>query len=131
MCFHIFNISTSLYILTMSGLPFSPLPIYVCVSLYAKLSISIAICIFGELKDSLIQFLSCTVYLLILCYLQGKGDGLQIERSGLHDNWDDAEGYYSKSVINLSFLFLPSDLRRSIIMPILFKLDCWLISAFA
>ncbi|KAK6931485.1 Protein kinase domain [Dillenia turbinata] len=24
-----------------------------------------------------------------------KGDGLQIERSGLHDNWDDAEGYYS------------------------------------
>ncbi|XP_010263441.1 PREDICTED: serine/threonine-protein kinase prpf4B-like isoform X2 [Nelumbo nucifera] len=26
---------------------------------------------------------------------QGKGDGLQIERSGLHDNWDDAEGYYS------------------------------------
>nr|GMD13757.1 serine/threonine-protein kinase prpf4B [Ipomoea batatas] len=25
----------------------------------------------------------------------GKGDGLIIERSGLHDNWDDAEGYYS------------------------------------
>ncbi|KAJ4974487.1 hypothetical protein NE237_007661 [Protea cynaroides] len=25
----------------------------------------------------------------------GKGDGLHIERSGLHDNWDDAEGYYS------------------------------------
>ncbi|KAK6921760.1 Protein kinase domain [Dillenia turbinata] len=25
----------------------------------------------------------------------GKGDGLLIERSGLHDNWDDAEGYYS------------------------------------
>ncbi|KAI7997895.1 hypothetical protein LOK49_LG10G00689 [Camellia lanceoleosa] len=25
----------------------------------------------------------------------GKGDGLTIERSGLHDNWDDAEGYYS------------------------------------
>ncbi|KAE9595747.1 putative protein kinase CMGC-DYRK-PRP4 family [Lupinus albus] len=25
----------------------------------------------------------------------GKGDGLQIERGGLHDNWDDAEGYYS------------------------------------
>ncbi|XP_058184582.1 uncharacterized protein LOC131302031 isoform X1 [Rhododendron vialii] len=25
----------------------------------------------------------------------GKGDGLVIERSGLHDNWDDAEGYYS------------------------------------
>ncbi|KAA8532722.1 hypothetical protein F0562_032755 [Nyssa sinensis] len=25
----------------------------------------------------------------------GKGDGLAIERSGLHDNWDDAEGYYS------------------------------------
>ncbi|KAI8032705.1 hypothetical protein LOK49_LG01G00200 [Camellia lanceoleosa] len=24
----------------------------------------------------------------------GKGDGLTIERSGLHDNWDDAEGYY-------------------------------------
>ncbi|XP_059649397.1 uncharacterized protein LOC132295237 [Cornus florida] len=26
---------------------------------------------------------------------QGKGDGIAIERSGLHDNWDDAEGYYS------------------------------------
>ncbi|GFS44349.1 protein kinase superfamily protein [Actinidia rufa] len=26
---------------------------------------------------------------------KGKGDGLVIERSGLHDNWDDAEGYYS------------------------------------
>ncbi|XP_021911478.1 serine/threonine-protein kinase prp4-like, partial [Carica papaya] len=25
----------------------------------------------------------------------GKGDGLPIVRSGLHDNWDDAEGYYS------------------------------------
>uniref|UniRef100_A0A2P2L7G8 Serine/threonine-protein kinase PRP4 homolog n=1 Tax=Rhizophora mucronata TaxID=61149 RepID=A0A2P2L7G8_RHIMU len=25
----------------------------------------------------------------------GKGDGLTIMRSGLHDNWDDAEGYYS------------------------------------
>ncbi|OWM75785.1 hypothetical protein CDL15_Pgr009429 [Punica granatum] len=25
----------------------------------------------------------------------GKGGGLRIERSGLHDNWDDAEGYYS------------------------------------
>ncbi|KAL3501697.1 hypothetical protein ACH5RR_036146 [Cinchona calisaya] len=25
----------------------------------------------------------------------GKVEGLAIERSGLHDNWDDAEGYYS------------------------------------
>ncbi|XP_008446582.2 uncharacterized protein LOC103489271 isoform X2 [Cucumis melo] len=25
----------------------------------------------------------------------GKSDGLQIERSGLHDNWDDADGYYN------------------------------------
>ncbi|KAK7269747.1 hypothetical protein RIF29_22482 [Crotalaria pallida] len=25
----------------------------------------------------------------------GKGDGLLIEKVGLHDNWDDAEGYYS------------------------------------
>ncbi|MED6206795.1 hypothetical protein PIB30_030112 [Stylosanthes scabra] len=25
----------------------------------------------------------------------GKGDGILIERVGLHDNWDDAEGYYS------------------------------------
>ncbi|EOY02096.1 hypothetical protein QUC31_013454 [Theobroma cacao] len=25
----------------------------------------------------------------------GKGDGLLVIRSGLHDNWDDAEGYYS------------------------------------
>ncbi|VVA91202.1 unnamed protein product [Arabis nemorensis] len=27
--------------------------------------------------------------------LRGKGNGLPIVRSGLHDNWDDAEGYYS------------------------------------
>ncbi|KAK7407557.1 hypothetical protein VNO78_09510 [Psophocarpus tetragonolobus] len=25
----------------------------------------------------------------------GKGEGLRIEMGGLHDNWDDAEGYYS------------------------------------
>ncbi|TKY69373.1 Serine/threonine-protein kinase PRP4-like [Spatholobus suberectus] len=25
----------------------------------------------------------------------GKAEGLRIERGGLHDNWDDAEGYYS------------------------------------
>ncbi|GLT91781.1 hypothetical protein SLE2022_096540 [Rubroshorea leprosula] len=25
----------------------------------------------------------------------GKGEGLPVIRSGLHDNWDDAEGYYS------------------------------------
>ncbi|KAK7348772.1 hypothetical protein VNO80_23439 [Phaseolus coccineus] len=25
----------------------------------------------------------------------GKGEGVRIERGGLHDNWDDAEGYYS------------------------------------
>ncbi|KAA8529183.1 hypothetical protein F0562_034018 [Nyssa sinensis] len=25
----------------------------------------------------------------------GKGDGFAIETSGLHDNWDDSEGYYS------------------------------------
>ncbi|PWA95172.1 hypothetical protein CTI12_AA046940 [Artemisia annua] len=25
----------------------------------------------------------------------GKGDGLTVQRSGLQDNWDDAEGYYS------------------------------------
>ncbi|PKA64882.1 Serine/threonine-protein kinase AFC3 [Apostasia shenzhenica] len=24
----------------------------------------------------------------------GKDDGLRVDRSGLHDNWDDAEGYY-------------------------------------
>ncbi|KAL2546389.1 serine/threonine-protein kinase prpf4B-like [Forsythia ovata] len=24
----------------------------------------------------------------------GKGEGLAVEKSGLHDNWDDAEGYY-------------------------------------
>ncbi|KAG8366596.1 hypothetical protein BUALT_Bualt17G0096300 [Buddleja alternifolia] len=24
----------------------------------------------------------------------GKGDGIAVEKSGLHDNWDDAEGYY-------------------------------------
>ncbi|KAK6157656.1 hypothetical protein DH2020_011904 [Rehmannia glutinosa] len=25
---------------------------------------------------------------------KGKGDGVAVEKSGLHDNWDDAEGYY-------------------------------------
>ncbi|KAF8378465.1 hypothetical protein HHK36_029805 [Tetracentron sinense] len=40
----------------------------------------------------------------------GKGGGLQIERSGLHDNWDDAEGYYSKCLRNrFPFPFLSSD----------------------
>lgn len=28
--------------------------------------------------------------------MRGKGDGVPMVRSGLHDNWDDAEGYYSK-----------------------------------
>jgi len=31
--------------------------------------------------------------------LKGKGEGLRIERGGIHDNWDDAEGYYSKLLI--------------------------------
>lgn len=25
---------------------------------------------------------------------QGKLDGVAVEKSGFHDNWDDAEGYY-------------------------------------
>lgn len=29
-----------------------------------------------------------------LCPLQGKGDGLAINSSGLNDNWDDPEGRY-------------------------------------
>ena len=33
----------------------------------------------------------CIMYLL-----QGKGDGLAIDTSGLTDNWDDAEGRYCK-----------------------------------
>ena len=33
---------------------------------------------------------------LYIYSMQGKEDGVRIERSGLHDNWDDAEGYYSK-----------------------------------
>lgn len=37
----------------------------------------------------------------MFCFMQGKGDGLRIERSGLHDNWDDAEGYYSKYNISI------------------------------
>jgi hypothetical protein len=44
-----------------------------------------------------------TIYIIYLHFrvlytysMQGKEDGLRIERSGLHDNWDDAEGYYSK-----------------------------------
>lgn len=39
---------------------------------------------------------------------QGRGDGLLIERSGLHDNWDDAEGYYSQYLTNhhLCFIFI-------------------------
>ncbi|KAJ0252904.1 Uncharacterized protein HA466_0120190 [Hirschfeldia incana] len=28
-------------------------------------------------------------------YTRGKGDGVPMVRSGLYDNWDDAEGYYS------------------------------------
>lgn len=36
---------------------------------------------------------------LFVFNLQGRGDGLPIDRSGLHDNWDDAEGYYSKYLL--------------------------------
>jgi len=39
--------------------------------------------------------LTLTIKMYYLLF-QGKGDGLMIERVGLHDNWDDAEGYYSK-----------------------------------
>lgn len=35
------------------------------------------------------------IFFSLSCW-QGKGDGLRIEKSGLHDNWDDADGYYSK-----------------------------------
>lgn len=35
--------------------------------------------------------------------MRGKGDGVPMVRSGLHDNWDDAEGYYSKFAL---FLFV-------------------------
>ena len=42
---------------------------------------------------------------------QGKGYDVRIERSALHDNWDDAEGYYSKYLNDLlkkvlAFLFI-------------------------
>lgn len=30
--------------------------------------------------------------------MQGKGDGIAVDTNGLNDNWDDAEGYYCKSV---------------------------------
>ncbi|KAJ4901134.1 Protein kinase superfamily protein [Raphanus sativus] len=30
-----------------------------------------------------------------VAHMRGKGDGVPMVRSGLHDNWDDAEGYYS------------------------------------
>ncbi|KAG6410333.1 hypothetical protein SASPL_128391 [Salvia splendens] len=30
----------------------------------------------------------------LLNLLHGKGDGIAVEKSGLNDNWDDAEGYY-------------------------------------
>lgn len=47
-----------------------------------------------------------------LNFLQGKGEGLAVERSGLNDNWDDAEGYYGKYLAQISLLifsiaFLP------------------------
>lgn len=37
--------------------------------------------------------------------MQGKGDGLPILRSGLHDNWDDPDGYYGKYVGIFLFLY--------------------------
>jgi hypothetical protein len=39
----------------------------------------------------------------------GKDDGLHIERNALHDNWDDADGYYSK-LCYLMVIFLPVSL---------------------
>ena len=39
----------------------------------------------------------CSLYNMCIMYvLQGKGDGLAIDTSGLTDNWDDAEGRYCK-----------------------------------
>lgn len=40
------------------------------------------------------------IYAILFVFnLQEKGDGLAVDRSGLHDNWDDAEGYYSMSLL--------------------------------
>ena len=37
---------------------------------------------------------------------QGKGDGIAVEKSGLNDNWDDAEGYYGMCLTtNISILY--------------------------
>lgn len=38
--------------------------------------------------------------------LQGKGDGLAIDTSGLTDNWDDAEGRYCKFHLILSHMWI-------------------------
>jgi hypothetical protein len=57
---------------------------------------------------STIYVMSLHCRVLCIYSMQGKEDGLRIERSGLHDNWDDAEGYYSKYWISLlsSLLFI-------------------------
>jgi len=52
-------------------------------------------------------FFSCFFFIVDLFYLYIKisffslkeGEGLRVERGGLHDNWDDAEGYYSELLI--------------------------------
>lgn len=57
----------------------------------------------------------------MFCSLKGKAEGLKIIRSGLHDNWDDAEGYYSKLCL-LSFSF--KNYCSVIIDVIFFYLEC-------
>lgn len=43
----------------------------------------------------------------MLIPLQGKGDGVAINTSGLTDNWDDPEGRYCKSTMSwLGLLFI-------------------------
>lgn len=54
---------------------------------------------------SLLRAICCFSY-LNHTLLQGKGDGIAVEKSGLNDNWDDAEGYYGMCLTtNISILY--------------------------
>jgi serine/threonine-protein kinase PRP4 len=57
--------------------------------------------------------------------VQGKDDGLHIERNALHDNWDDADGYYSKFSAILCPIFLASVLFSPVLSIHSFSCFCY------
>jgi hypothetical protein len=56
---------------------------------------------------------------------QGKDDGLHMERNALHDNWDDADGYYSKFLLHfVAIKFCP--FTHFLHLQLTGLVNCWM-----